>query len=117
MDVAGPMLEILSRPASFLDLAVTRARGFVGVYRANAQLTTENERLLVWQRVALRLAAENAELRDLLKLVPEPPNSYVTTRIIANSGGAYVRNVMVNAGRDNGVFRGQMEAYPVEQFR
>ena len=107
MDVAGPMLEILSRPASFLDLAVTRARGFVGVYRANAQLTTENERLLVWQRVALRLAAENAELRDLLKLVPEPPNSYVTTRIIANSGGAYVRNVMVNAGRDNGVFRGQ----------
>jgi rod shape-determining protein MreC len=107
MDVAAPTLEVLSRPASLLDAAISWAGDFVGVYRTNAQLTTENERLLVWQEAALRLASENAELRDLLKLVPESSNSYVTARIIANSGGAYVRSVMVNAGRDNGVFRGQ----------
>jgi rod shape-determining protein MreC len=107
MDVAAPTLEVLSRPASLLDAAISRARDFVGVYRTNAQLTAENERLLIWQQAALRLASENAELRDLLKLVPEASNSFVTARIIANSGGAYVRSVMVNAGRNNGVFRGQ----------
>jgi rod shape-determining protein MreC len=107
MDVAAPTLDVLSRPASLLNSAISRAQDLVGVYRANAQLTAENGRLLVWQQTALRLASENAELRDLLKLVPESSNSYVTARIIANSGGAYVRSFLVNAGRDNGVFRGQ----------
>src|SRR5436853_3534251 len=59
------------------------------------------------QQVALRLSVENVELRDLAKLVPEPAISFVTARVIADSGGAYARNVMVNAGRDNGVTRGQ----------
>ena len=107
MDAAAPTLEVLSRPASLLDAAISRARDFVDVYRTNAQLTVENEQLLLWQQAALRLTSENAELRDLLKLVPESSSSFVTARIIADSGGAYVRSVMVNAGRSNGVLRGQ----------
>ena len=82
-------------------------RGFITVYRDNLRLAEENERLLGWQQVALRLSAENAELRDLSKLVSEPAISFVTARVIADSGGAYARSVMVNAGRDNGVARGQ----------
>jgi rod shape-determining protein MreC len=31
----------------------------------------------------------------------------VTARVIANSGGAYARSVMANAGRENGVVRGE----------
>lgn len=107
MDVAAPALDILSRPAAALDTAVDRARGFVTVYRENARLTQENERLQGWQQAARTLAGENAQLRELLKLAPEPSASYVTARVIANSGGAYVRTLMVNAGRENGVARGQ----------
>jgi rod shape-determining protein MreC len=107
MDAAAPALEMLSRPAAALDAAADRIRGFITVYRENVRLAEENERLLGWQQVALRLSAENAELRDLSKLVPEPAISFVTARVIADSGGAFARNVMVNAGRDNGVARGQ----------
>jgi rod shape-determining protein MreC len=107
MDAAAPALDMLSRPAAALDAAVDRVRGFITVYRDNARLAEENERLLGWQHVALRLSAENAELRALAKLVPEPAISFVTGRVIADSGGAYARSVMVNAGRDNGVARGQ----------
>jgi rod shape-determining protein MreC len=107
MDAAAPALEMLSRPAVALDAAADRIRGFITVYRDNVRLAEENERLLGWQQVALRLSAENAELRDLSKLVPEPAISFVTARVIADSGGAYARSVMVNAGRDNGVARGQ----------
>jgi rod shape-determining protein MreC len=107
MDAAAPALEMLSRPAAALDAAADRIRGFITVYRDNVRLAEENERLLGWQQVALRLSAENAELRDLSKLVPEPAISFVTARVIADSGGAFARNVMVNAGRDNGVARGQ----------
>jgi rod shape-determining protein MreC len=106
-DVAAPTLEALSRPlAAFGDL-MDRARGFIAVYRDNARLSQENEKLLSWQQAALRLASENAELRGLLKLAPEPATSYVTVRVIADSGGAYVRSLMVDAGSENGVARGQ----------
>ena len=107
MDAAAPALDMLSRPAAALDAAADRVRGFITVYRDNIQLAEENERLLGWQQVALRLSAENAELRDLAKLVPEPAISFVTARVIADLGGAYARSVMVNAGRGNGVARGQ----------
>jgi rod shape-determining protein MreC len=107
MDAAAPMLEILSRPASLVGSVVRRASDFFAVYRENARLEKENARLLDWQQAALRLAAENAQLRDLLRLAPEPAASYVTARVIANSGGAFVRNIVVNAGRENGVARGQ----------
>ena len=95
-----------ARPQLSMPLRIA-LRGFITVYRENIRLAEENERLLGWQQVALRLSAENAELRDLAKLVPEPAISFVTARVIADSGGAYARSVMVNAGRDNGVARGQ----------
>jgi rod shape-determining protein MreC len=47
------------------------------------------------------------ELRSLLRLVPQPAVSFVTARVIANSGGAFVRNFLVDAGSDSGVARGQ----------
>jgi len=107
MDAAAPALDMLSRPAAALNATVDRVRRFVAVYRDNARLAEENERLLGWQQLALRLSAENAELRELSKLVSEPTTSFVTTRVIADSGGAYARSLMVNAGRDSGVTRGQ----------
>lgn len=107
MDGAVPALDVLSRPAAAVAAATDRVLGLFAVYRENVRLAEENERLLGWQQVALRLSAENAQLRDLTKLVPEPTISFVTARVIADSGGAYVRSVMVDAGRDNGVARGQ----------
>jgi len=107
MSAATPTLEILSRPADLLNSVVRRGSGLLSVYQENARLEEENARLLEWQLAALKLASENAQLRDLLKLAPEPPSSYLTARVVANSGAAYVSSVVVNAGRENGVRRGQ----------
>jgi rod shape-determining protein MreC len=107
MDAAVPLLEMLSRLAALIDTVIENTADLVRTRRENARLVQENERLLSWQQAALKLAAENAQLRNLLKVVPEPSISYVTARVIASSGGAFVRSVMVNAGRDNGVARGQ----------
>ncbi len=107
MDAAAPTLDMLSRPANLLDSVVGRARGLVAVYQENERLQEENARLLGWQQAALKLASEDAQLRDLLRVLPEPATSYVTARVIANSGGAYVRSIIVSAGRENGLVRGQ----------
>jgi rod shape-determining protein MreC len=107
IDRATPLLDLASRPFAAVEDLADRARGIIAVYRDNARLAEENERLLKWRQAALSLASENTKLRDLLKLAPEPPVSFVTARVIANSGGAYVRSLMLRAGSDNGVARGQ----------
>jgi rod shape-determining protein MreC len=106
-DDAAPVLDALSRPMGAAATAVDRLRGVVTVYQDNLRLAQENERLLQWQQVALKLSADNREMRGLLKVVPENAVAYVTARVIANSGGGYVRTVMVNAGSEQGLARGQ----------
>jgi rod shape-determining protein MreC len=106
-DTASPALDVLSRPLAALGHLMDRARDFVAVYQNNARLAEENEKLLRWQQAAFRLASENARLRELLKLTPEPATTFITARVIANSGGAYVRSLMIHAGSENGVERGQ----------
>jgi rod shape-determining protein MreC len=106
-DTASPVLDILSRPLAALAHLSDRAREYLKVYQDNRRLAAENERLLNWQQTALKLSSENARLRQLLKLTPEPQTTFITARVIASSGGAYVRSLMVHAGSENGVARGQ----------
>jgi len=106
-DTASQALDVLSRPLAALGHLADRARDFVAVYQENHRLAEENGRLLNWQQAALNLASENARLRELLKLTPEPATTFITARVIANSGGAYVRSLMIYAGSENGVERGQ----------
>ncbi len=106
-DDAAPALDALSRPLGAAANLYARARGVLTMYQDNSRLEQENARLLQWQQVALKLSADNRELRSLVKAVPETSVSYVTARIIASSGGGYVRTVMVNAGSDQGLARGQ----------
>lgn len=106
-DAAAPALDAVSRPFTTIGELADRAWSVVTVYQQNARLAQDNDRLLHWQQAALSLAAENAQLRDLLRLVPQSAVSYVTARVIANSGGAFVRSLMVDAGSTSGVARGQ----------
>ncbi|HVH74998.1 MAG TPA: rod shape-determining protein MreC [Stellaceae bacterium] len=106
-DTAAPMLGAVSRPIASLSRLADGVKDWVAVYRDNARLTQENSLLLQWQAAALNLEAENKRLRGLLRLVPSGATSYVTARVIANSGGAYVRSLMIDAGRRDGVAPGQ----------
>jgi rod shape-determining protein MreC len=106
-DDAAPALDLLSRPLAAAGGAFDRVRGLVTMYQDNLRLEQENERLLQWQQVALKLSDDNRQLRTLLKVVPDNTVSYVTARVIANSGGGYVRTLMVNAGSEQGLARGQ----------
>src|SRR5258708_10850716 len=106
-DAVAPMLEALSRPIAAAAGAVDRVRLLFTTYEENVRLEDENRRLLQWQQAALNLAADNRQLRGLVKAVPEAAVSYVTARVIANSGGAFVRMILVNVGSADRVARGQ----------
>ncbi|HXQ51082.1 MAG TPA: rod shape-determining protein MreC [Stellaceae bacterium] len=106
-DTMAPALEFVSQPLAAGSAAIAAVENVVTVYRQNDVLREENQRLLQWEEVARRLAAENRSLRDLDKLVPDHVGSQIAARVIADSGGAFVRNVLVNAGTRDGVARGQ----------
>ncbi len=106
-DTLAPVLELVKRPVVTLAAGMSAVEEALAVYRENARLREENERLLQWQETARRLAVENAGLREMARLAPVKAGFYISAQVIADAGGAFVRNVLVRAGSDEGVARGQ----------
>jgi len=105
-DVLAPVLEVLSRPAASVSDTVAAVRRLRDLRAENERLRIDNGRLERWQHVARRLEAENKALRALTNFVPEPNVAFITARVIADAGGAFVRSAMINAGAHQGVRRG-----------
>lgn len=107
VDVAAPILEVLSRPVEAANRVVEEAARLWYTYEENARLRADVERLNQWQIVARQLEQENAALRAQLNLRLEPRPTYVSARVIADSGSPFVRTALLNAGRRDGVEKGQ----------
>ncbi len=107
VDAMSPILNFVSQPVQSVNRAIDNGREIVSVRQINEQLRAEVERLSVWHQRALRLEGENAALRQLLNVKDDLRLRFITGRVIADQGGAYARSVLVNAGRNDGVARGQ----------
>lgn len=70
------------------------------------KLRAENKRLEEWYNTAQLLQAENQSLRDLMKVKLDPALTFVTTRVIGDTGGPYAQTIIVGAGTDEGVHKG-----------
>ncbi len=107
-DVSAPMLDALSRPAVTVSDMINEARELAELRVENGQLRTENERLLQWQATARKLMAENQQLSQLLGFKADGAAKSLTARVIGDSGGAFVRSLLINAGNRDGVRKGQV---------
>lgn len=106
-DVMAPALSAVSKPLQDAALLVRNISGLAELQAENARLTQENMRLREWYQTALMLEAQNKSLAELLNVKPEPQSRYITARIIADSGNAFVKSLLVLAGREDGVKKGQ----------
>jgi rod shape-determining protein MreC len=106
-DALAPVLEAIAEPLNAVASGVRGVQNHFIVYDENQRLREENARLLQWQEVARRLETENAELRNMLHFTPQGVRGFITGRVIANSGGAFLRNVLIDVGEHEGVDRGQ----------
>lgn len=106
-DMFAPVLHAVSRPAQEAAMFVRNMTGLAELQAENMRLQQENMKLKEWYQTALILEAENKSLRNLLNVKLEPQNSYVTARILADSGQAFVKSLLVSAGTKDGVKKGQ----------
>lgn len=106
-DAVAPILDIAARPIETVTDTIEHAQALADLRAENAELKTQNQRLLQWQAVAQRLEAENQRLRQVANMVADPAINYVTARAIGDVGGTFVRSVLVAAGARDGVRKGQ----------
>ncbi len=106
-DTFLPVVTWVGAPFRFMVQSVRDMSGLTQIRAENARLKAENKQLHEWYQTAMLLRAENQSLKDLLNVIPEPDQSYITTRVIADSGSSFVKTVLIEAGKDNAVEDGQ----------
>ncbi len=107
-DALTPIYATFAQPLARMHAAVESMQSLLTVYEDNARLRVENERLRRWQSIALTLDAENATLKKNLRWVPEPVPSFMTAPVVADAGGVYARAVLLSAGPNHGITKGQI---------
>jgi len=106
-DAFAPVLRVVSMPLQKSAVFVRDITGLAAIQAENARLVEENIKLKEWYQTALLLEAENKSLRELMNLKVDPQNTYITARILSDSNTNFVKSLLVSAGSDAGVEKGQ----------
>ena len=103
----APVLSALSQPLATLRSAEGTAEHLFDVFQENTRLRAENQTVAAWRDQALKFQTENNALRAELHVQPEPQLSRVVARAIGDPNGGFVQSVIVAAGSESGVAKGQ----------
>ncbi|AGH98581.1 Rod shape-determining protein MreC [Micavibrio aeruginosavorus EPB] len=106
-DVAAPLMAAVNTPFRVAADYVTAVTGLAELQAENERLKSENARLREWYQTALSLKSENESLQQLLNLKLPPPYTYITARVIADAGNTFARSLLILAGQNDGVIKGQ----------
>ena len=106
-DFVAPIMGLMSRPVATFTGVMADINEIGRLHAENAKLRRQNERLMQWQAAARRLSGENDRFRVLLRFVREPNVHSTTARVVADSGGVFVRSIVVTAGARAGIAKGQ----------
>lgn len=106
VDFFAPVVDFVASPVTTVTEYAEDFRSVLNLRAENARLRDEIERLRQWRDVAQRLDVENRSLRTLVNYAPPPGGKQITGRVLADGGGAYVRNLLIAVGASQGVVRG-----------
>lgn len=107
IDFSAPVIEQASYGLAWMRSGIDNFRGILGVNEENKRLMEENNALKKWQDLAYRLRAENQSLKQQLHIVKEPTSLMLTARVITYPSGLLTKNILVKAGRRDGVKKDQ----------
>lgn len=106
VDGLAPMLDAIARPMAAGQSAVTSVKSYFALHAENEKLRADNAQMKQWQNAVVAMENENRELRNLLHFKAEPGLAYISARVIADTGGPFVRGLVITAGRTDGVREG-----------
>lgn len=106
-DALVPMISTVVKPIQGAAMFVRNVSGLSELQAENERLILENARLRDWYQTALSLEAENRSLRGLMNVQLEAHNTYISARVVGDSGATFLKSVLVSAGTDNGIRKSQ----------
>jgi len=106
VDGLAPVLDALSRPALLVENGIGTAKSYLYLHQENQKLRATNDQMRQWQNAMIGLQNENRELRELLHFKTEPGVAYISARVIADTGGPFMRGLIITAGKVDGVREG-----------
>ncbi len=105
-DITSPVVSLVSAPFMQISSFANGLNNFMAMQQQNENLRQENIKLRQWYHQALYLQSENEALRSLLNLQVDDKLSFISGHIIADAGAAFVKSVLVSAGKSDGVKKG-----------
>jgi rod shape-determining protein MreC len=106
-DIVSPFFKTIAGPSNAASRWTEGLGAAFDVYGENQRLREENRALLAFKNEAIELRQKVTRYEALLNTGPQPGSAFVTGRVIADSGGAFQRSLIVGAGRALGVAKGQ----------
>lgn len=106
IDTLAPVLDAVARPMTAAQNALNTVHNYLNLRAENDKLRESNAQMRQWQNAVVTLQNQNRELQNLLKFKTEPGVSYISARVIADTGGPFVRGLIVTAGKIDGVREG-----------
>lgn len=106
-DVATPLLALVSQPIATMRDGVDATQAHFNVYEENRKLKAEVERLKRWEMTARALASERDNLAALVNATKDIPISELAARVIADTSTPFVRSVVIDAGSNDRIAKGQ----------
>ena len=85
-----------------INLAVN-FKSYTEIVEQNQELRRELQRMKSWKEAALQLEEENARLLELNNLVIDPKHTFVSGKVLADSGSSFSQTVLLNVGERDGI--------------
>lgn len=102
----APIVSVLSRPMEWGEAIANDLKGLVMLRSENKRLSDENKQLLSWKLLALKLADDQKEMAKLVNYIPLPNSKSLTARVLAENNSPFQKSVIIGAGRNQGVSKG-----------
>ncbi|MBN8544147.1 MAG: rod shape-determining protein MreC [Alphaproteobacteria bacterium] len=99
----APVFEVMAKPIEAWHSLLANMSGVWNAHHTNQLLKAENDTLRHWQSVAMSLKAENEALRQMMQYQPVERATYVSAKITGHIGGAFAQQVLINAGKSDGL--------------
>jgi rod shape-determining protein MreC len=106
-DAVAPVYEIAAEPAAMVKRWGQGFGSLFEIYEENQRLREENARLIAKQNELVELERKVARYEELLKAQTDPSVDSVAARVIADASGPFVHTVLINAGHNQGIAKGQ----------
>ncbi|MBP1532244.1 MAG: rod shape-determining protein MreC [Alphaproteobacteria bacterium] len=107
VDITAPIMMVIEYPSRMLHRVYTYLYDISRIYADNRELKDENRQLLILQNKVRTLEVENQLLERLLNYTPPAEASFISAKIIAESGDNFTHMLLVYIGNEN-VRRGQI---------